>query len=267
MTAPTYSWTDVTDAQVATVDVPGKSATMVSLAHNIHHCQEIAYGSYGACLAHDHDGVNSALVVPCGPNLVLSSKWNDETINNGFDDFVSYNVTLGEDKNDGGAYMQTSGDLVCTAVGGTAYDAVSAFGVGAKFVVSLMVKSTGVDAAGELRFGLTDASTSTFMAGCRGSISYTQLSAGFTRFWFVCTTPAVATGLYFLARVSTTFTNALRVDAPACCIGTQLGHWWVSPMLASDSSAINYFLRDVSQNLAIFDKEISMRRAVKLTPV
>ena len=113
MTAPTYAWVDMADG-LTDCDSGLITTSLLTLAHDIKHCQEITYdpATHTPAVAHDHDGTNSARLTIPSPNLIISSKWNDETNGNNFDDFESYNVTLGEDKEDGSAHFQTSGDVL-----------------------------------------------------------------------------------------------------------------------------------------------------------
>lgn len=269
----TYAWSHLTDALVDG-DSETLSSTFTTLAHDITNVNELIGdpATYTAEVAHSHDGINSARIWPHGPNLVISSKFNDETAGNGFDDFISYNVTLGEDKDDGGAHMQTSADVISTKVAGSCVAAN--FGTASLLIVSVMVNSTGVQSAGELRFGLanySDSSNSTFRTGCRGSVTTSNIGgAGWRRYWFTCDAGTITTSLIFKAYVSTTWTNELRVDAPHVGIGSALPWWYVSPNIASAASFrngdLNYFLRDVSQNLPCFDQAVTMDDAVKLTP-
>lgn len=271
----TYAWAHITDSQCSG-DADALSSVFVTLNHDITHVRELIAdpASFTANVAHDHDGVNSARVIVPSPNLVVSSKWNYGGLRSNFDDFISYSgaagSTFGDQFEDGGAALISAGNYATTYVAGSC--AAGNWGTASSLVVSVFAKATGQDTAGSLTFGLCgsgDAANATFITGCKGTVAYTAMGTGWKRYWFICDAGTVTGTLAFKARVATTFTNSIRVDAPSVNVGSTLPWWWVSPQFNSDTVggwAINYFLRDISATLPVFDQAIAMDDAVKLTP-
>lgn len=266
MAAPTYSWTYQPDAGLDPISSVAATSWR-DFNRNAIHCREIAYdtAAHVPIVAHDHDGKNSARIYPPSPNLVTFCKFNDEIDTNGMQVSRS-GVSYGEDnRGSAGAAMDASGDNVAVYVGRTGL--ASAWGTSAKFAVSIFARSTMPNTVGELRFGLTDGSTTTFLAGCRSSVLSSHVDASWKRFWGVMTIPGtITTDLYMLMRVTTSFTNSLKVDCPMVTLGSALSWWWVNPLEGYSADA-DHYLRDVSQDIPIFDSNVSMRDAVKLAVV
>ena len=264
MAAPTYSWTYLTDASLDPISTVA-ATTWRDMNRDAIHCREIVLdtAAHTPTIAHDHDGLNSALIAPPSGNLIYVCKWNDEMDESPADD----NVSFGNDAREtAGAQLISAGDYVAVYVGRSGKYGL--FGAATKVVVSLFVRCIAPVSSGTLRFGLSDGSTTTYKTGCRAEIAASQITASWTRFWTVCTTTtAFTSNAYMLTRVQTTFDDDVRADCPAATLGTQLAWWNVCPIETAKNHVYDYKLRDVSRKIPIFDWRVTMRDAVYIAAV
>ena len=271
MTATTYTWQVVQDGSTEPIS-PALASVVEGERQNLVTCREMVYdpATQVPILAHDHDGLNSSAIYPPSPNLITYCKFNSAQ------DLASMRagasgVTFGSDsrENAGGAF-DAAGDYLAVYVAANSANR-SNFGTTAKIAGSVFARNAIPNTSGELRFGLCDgvanAAAGTFLAGCRASILYSHLDASWRRFWGVMTIPGATTvDLLMNMRVQTTFTNEVRLDAPAANLGPCLTWWWQSTLESYGANSTNELI-DISKNLPIFDGDVSMRRATKLAVV
>ena len=270
MTAPTYSWTDVPDANLdAMSDVT--QTDWQAFAQNLIHCREIAYdtASHSPILAHDHDGRNSTRVYPPSPNVMLGCTWNAALIRENITHTLGGGTTYHDSENGGeydpGWFFQTAGDYAAVK---HEQVVVANYGTGVECTVSCFAKAQGPVGAGEIRFGLSDDVGATFLAGCRASLTFAELSGGWKRFYFTATAVPSAGPLYFAARVQTDLDARVSVDCINVTFGNQLAPWNTCPMGVHSwpDALMDIYWRDAGW-LPFWDDEIALRRAVRLTPV
>jgi hypothetical protein len=131
-----------------------------------------------------------------------------------------------------------------------------------EFCASVFVKASGTLTSGALTFGLSDASTSAWMTGSSAVVTFDRLSTSYARFYFSGTTPTAATSVWFLARVTSAFSAAIRIDCVALTVGPTLGWWY--PMF---SDAAHFRHRYISQDCPCWDTAIGLTGATRLAAV
>lgn len=275
MASPTKTWVDITNAEIDSDSATKAGGVLTSLRDNNVHLMEVLVDdkSYSGPLPHDHrtDGTGgTALLIP-SPNLLGSatfdvvgdSRW---TTGGGWE-----GSPLG-----GSSYQRVK------AVNGHAYQQLgfSANGrqcfqpAGAPMVLSLWVRATASLSTGNLRFGLSNGGTTSFVSGHRGQIAYSDLKLGWQRFYMILdgTTGALrlpghatdyGTDIRFLMHLNVVFSDFIDVTAYMLTIGTTLQRFmWIHP----ENIELNWDWIPKDAGIPLFGEAGSMNDAVLVTP-
>lgn len=259
MPAPSVSYVDI-----PTDYIDGRSPVNAELVKtfrdNEEWCKQVLYGtgSFVGATPHVHTGTEDALVdTRTGDNTL-----NDPVPDNDTAAWTLNAVTLkgvdGTFKFPGasGGYMW---QRVCQKLANRAF-----FGTnGADMVVSMLFRLEGPCSAGVCYFGLADNSTSTFIAGCRGTINDEDASVGWRRFWFpVSNKGGSTTDFRFLVYTQTSFTTAFHVTAPDVYVGSILRPFRFGPV----ERKIHDSYKGVGTRVPAWSEYVTMTNAIRVTP-
>lgn len=173
-------------------------------------------------------------------------------------------ITRPNKGDDGLSWSGASGQGIYMPVNARGSSTKNQFGKN-NWCASIMVRANGSLTTGELRFGLSDGSTSTYLTGGRASIAAADLTTGWQRFFTIITdvpsgTPS--TMLWFTIRVQNAFDGAMYLSCFNLCAGaTELHPPMPCPV---DFGAHEYYGR-YANNIPWLDRVITMDNAVEKT--
>lgn len=266
MTAPTYAWTVIPDTDVDP-NSPWDTDVATALVHNMIHLEEWLGHSYTAERDHDHDGVNSAVIMAgVTPNFIVNALPQADADEGWVD-----SAGVGMSSESGWEWTGAASENLYQIIGYSAQNK-EMFGTsgtvstaGNDWVVSFFAKADSVPSAGTLAFGFADGSLSSFISGCRADIPGTSLSTAWKRFWMKVTDKGSNAGTDFrlLLRTTSTISVAFHTSGFMVHIGDRLMNFAMGPMELSDHDG---YAR-LSDDVPVWDKSIAMTNAVQITPV
>ena len=160
---------------------------------------------------------------------------------------------------------KTSGDYLKQIMARRDADSKALFGTGGMdCVLSMYVRSAGDQAAGELTFGFTDDSTSSFRSGESFAVAYTAIPTNWTRHYFRLTAAGAGTGtnVTFLCHITSSFTFNISVAGFMVTQGSRLAPFTISNVEGDISSNKEW---DKKPTSPIFDEKVSLFDAVEAT--
>lgn len=266
MPGPTYAWTNIPSTDLDQ-DSPLTTTVLESYRKNQVHLKEILLGTgeYRGETPHVHDGREDGEIGAASSENILS----DSAVSTGG---AAYAWTTS-----GWTTNAANGFDTTTTAGHSSYQILyrqpaqskAAFGTsGADIVIALYVKAQGtLPTAGELWFGLSDGSTSAYVAGCKGVIAFGSVTSAWKRFYMALSAKGggAATDLRILLRNGTTAPNQkLWVTAVSANLGSSLTYW--APGMNESITAHvawNYY----SIGPPVFEKATSITNATAISGV
>lgn len=247
------AWVAITDAQID-ADSPGRQEVFDALRARVDHLMEVAWGSgQPRDVPHQHAGFyGGAINAVCSANFLRNSLV-DSDATEGWDE-TGASLT-----GDSGYRIQDANDRVAQAVLESASNAM--FGSdGNDWCLSFFAKSDGAQLAGTCYVGLSNAST--FIAGCRATLAFSNLSTSWRRFYILVSDKlGGATDAHVQWVVNAGFTDSFVICGFDLRIATELQQFGISPNDYSDHET----WERLADQVPIFDTTIAIDNAVNLS--